>query len=231
VLSCRRARAVSSIAENVKLGLVFELTSGTPTDPSENPLLGDPALVGRTGGLHVGAGASAEFDSRDNIMYPSTGIYAFATAVFFRPAFGSDFAFEQYRFDGRAFFEPGAGQVIGLNLYSELVGGTPPFYEYALLGNDRVMRGYIQGRYRDRVYAAVQAEYRRRIWWRFGGVLFVGVGDVAPGISKFQAKHLKPNYGAGLRFVFDQVEKMDLRMDVGFGRGTSGVYFGVNQAF
>jgi len=34
-----------------------------------------------------------------------------------------------------------------------------------------------------------------------------------------------------LRFAFDEEEKTDLRIDIGFGRGTSGVYFAVSQAF
>jgi hypothetical protein len=33
------------------------------------------------------------------------------------------------------------------------------------------------------------------------------------------------------RYTSDDEEKMDLRMDVGFGRGTSGVYVSVYQAF
>jgi hypothetical protein len=77
----------------------------------------------------------------------------------------------------------------------------------------------------------VQAEYRRRIWWKFGGILFAGAGDVAPNLWRFQIKYIKPTYGFGLRFSFDDEEKMDLRADVGFGRGTSGIYFAINQAF
>jgi hypothetical protein len=42
---------------------------------------------------------------------------------------------------------------------------------------------------------------------------------------------VKPTYGFGIRFRFDEAQKLDLRVDVGFGRGTSGVYFSVNQAF
>ena len=224
-------RVVASVQEAVKVGAVFEMKSLTVRDTRGNPFLDDPALTGSSGGVHIGVGASAEFDSRDNIMYPSQGVYAFATAHVFTPPLGSDFTFQRYTFDVRAFTEPFAGSIVALNLYAMLIGGTPPFYEYALLGGERVMRGYYLGRYRDRVHIALQAEYRKRIWWRFGGVVFAGAGDVAPSLRDFQARYIKPTYGAGLRFLFDEEEKMDLRMDVGFGRGSSGVYFSVYQAF
>lgn len=224
-------RVVASVEAAVKIGAVFELKSVAVRDTRGNPFLDDSTLAGRTGGLSVGVGVSAEFDSRDNVMYPSRGIYAFATAHVFTPPLGSDFTFQRYTFDVRGFTEPWAGNVLAWNLYAMLIGGTPPFYDYALLGGERVMRGYYLGRYRDRAYAAIQGEYRRKIWWRFGGVVFAGAGDVAPGLWDFQIKYIKPTYGAGLRFTFDEDEKMDLRMDVGFGRGTSGVYFSVYQAF
>lgn len=224
-------RAVATVQEHVKVGAVVELKTVTIQDTRGNPFLDDPDLVGRSGGTHIGMGATAEYDSRDNIKYTSSGIYAFATAVAFTPGLGSDYRFQRYAFDARVFFEPWAGTIVALNLYSVFVSRAPPFYEYALLGSDRVMRGYIQGRYRDHVYAAGQAEYRTRIWWRFGGILFAGAGDVTPNLWKLQITYIKPTYGFGLRFTFDEEEKMDLRMDVGFGRGTAGVYFAVNQAF
>jgi len=42
---------------------------------------------------------------------------------------------------------------------------------------------------------------------------------------------VKPTYGFGIRFRFDELEKVEVRMDVGFGKGTSGIYFDINQAF
>ena len=113
-----------------------------------------------------------------------------------------------------------------------VVTGSAPFYDLALIGGDRVMRGYLYGRYRDKAYYAVQAEYRLpNIVWRFGLVLFGGFGDVAPKLSKMEIATVKPTYGFGIRFRFDELQKLDLRADVGFGKGTSGIYFSVNQAF
>jgi len=62
-------------------------------------------------------------------------------------------------------------------------------------------------------------------------VFFGGVGDVASGVSKFTISAIKPSYGAGTRFRIDELQKLDLRLDVGFGKNTQGFYFSINQAF
>jgi hypothetical protein len=93
------------------------------------------------------------------------------------------------------------------------------------------MRGYFKGRYRDEHYFATQVEYRQYFWWRLGFVAFVGAGDVVPEITSLQIRKLKPSYGFGLRFLFDKEQKINLRMDIGFGRNTNGVYFGIEEAF
>ena len=93
------------------------------------------------------------------------------------------------------------------------------------------MRGYFFGRYRDRDYFAFQAEYRQYFWRRFGFVAFAGFGDVARDLTALSLYRLKPTYGFGLRFLFNEDEKINLRADIGFGKDTNGVYFGIEEAF
>ena len=94
------------------------------------------------------------------------------------------------------------------------------------------MRGYFQGRYRDRHYIATQAEYRRPLWRRFGIVAFVGAGDVFGSTDgDLSMKNLKYSYGLGFRFLFNRRDEVNLRADIGFGEDTSGLYFGLEEAF
>ena len=94
------------------------------------------------------------------------------------------------------------------------------------------MRGYYEGRYRDRNVVVLQAEYRLPIFWRFGAVGFAGVSDVAHRFRDFKFDNLKYSYGFGLRYLFNKNEKMYVRFDIGFGRGgMSGFYFSVFEAF
>jgi hypothetical protein len=58
------------------------------------------------------------------------------------------------------------------------------------------------------------------------------MGTVAPSPEKFQAKEMKFSYGAGLRFLFNEQEMVNLRMDFGITReGDTGIYFGIEEAF
>ncbi len=94
------------------------------------------------------------------------------------------------------------------------------------------MRGYFYGRYRDNFYGMFQAEYRQYFWKRLGFVAFAGAGNVSHNILEYDFSNLKYSYGAGLRFLFNKKEKVNLRMDIGFGNdGNRGIYFGIQEAF
>ena len=94
------------------------------------------------------------------------------------------------------------------------------------------MRGYQEGRYVERDLLATQVEYRKNFKnSRWGLVGFLGTGDVYHNVDAFQFKNLKPNYGAGARFSIDKEENLNLRFDVGFGKGTSGFYLGIAESF
>jgi hypothetical protein len=67
--------------------------------------------------------------------------------------------------------------------------------------------------------------------WRFGLILFAGFGDVASTLGQLEISTVKPTYGLGIRFRIDELQKVEVRMDVGFGKGTNGIYFDINQAF
>jgi outer membrane protein assembly factor BamA len=111
------------------------------------------------------------------------------------------------------------------------VGGSPPFYELAALGGPYQMRGYYEGRYRDKAYATAQMEYRMFIFRRIGLVAFGGLGDVSDSFPDFELEDFKYSYGFGIRFTIDVIEKLNVRMDIGLGKNTKGVYFAVEEAF
>ena len=93
------------------------------------------------------------------------------------------------------------------------------------------MRGYYEGRYRDRQYVMTQLEYRFPIWKGFRGAVFAGAGDVADELSHFSRPEFKHSLGGGLRYVLIPKEQISLRVDVGYGAGSDALYIGVNEAF
>ena len=215
-----------------KIGGEFTRRNMAVLDNKDNPLLVANSVEGSEGGITSGLGILTSWDSRDNIFYPSNGGYYQFNIIFYSQAFGSDFDFNQYILDFRRFLGITKNQVIALQVYYAFDTAYPPFYSLPLLGGSTNMRGYIKGRYRDNNYYNLQAEYRvAQLVWRFGIVIFGGIGDVAPEIGKFTIATVKPTYGFGIRLRIEEVEKLDLKMDIGWGQNTSGIYFGINQAF
>ena len=219
--------------ERLNLGINYEFRRMNVADKRGNPSLELGTLTGNEGGITSGFGLAISWDSRDNHFYPNTGGYYEFIGSNFLEFLGSDFEYRKVVFDFRRYFSVSDNQIFAVQAYFMILSGVPPFYDLALLGGDKVMRGYLYGRYRDKFYYSAQAEYRLPdIIWRFGLVVFGGYGDVAASISKASIATIKPTYGFGIRFRIDELQKLDLRVDFGFGEDdASGIYFSVNQAF
>ena len=212
-------------------GFVYDFSYRDITDRKDNPYL-DDSVAGSGGGITSGVGVDLVRDSRNHTFFPSTGGFHRLYFLWYNSILGSDFNFLEIEVDLRRYFAVASDQVIAVQAYGRFVPGSPPFYELSALGGGTMMRGYFHGRYRDHHYAAAQVEYRTRVWWRLGAVVFAGVGDVfGSTASEFSFANLKYSYGFGLRFVFNRQEKINLRADFGFGRDTRGVYFGLEEAF
>lgn len=219
------------IIKNLRAGLIYEFRTTTIKDLKQNLPLLSGEVAGTKGGVNSGAGFLFRYDSRDNLFYPSAGGLYKSAFIFFDSFTGSDFNYTKAFIDLRRFFTISDNQVFAGQLYYNFISGTPPFYEFPALGGEELMRGYYTGRYRDKHYFATQLEYRLRLWWKFGIVGFVGMGDVAQDISKFEMKKFKYSYGGGIRLRIDDVELIDLKLDIGFGKNTTEFYLGYNQAF
>jgi hypothetical protein len=118
------------------------------------------------------------------------------------------------------------------NFYLAHAFGETPFYKLPAIGGPTRLRGYYAGRYRNNVFTMLQLEYRQFFWWKLGFVVFAGAGNVADELLNLSFSDLKYSYGAGLRLRFNEEQKVNLRVDLGFGNdGSSGIYFGIEEAF
>jgi outer membrane protein assembly factor BamA len=172
-------------------------------------------------------------DVRDNTIYPTSGRYYQIGILGAATALGSDFGYTGVNLDFRGYLSPGRRHVLALRLVGDARSGTPPFDLLPQLGGDRLLRGYYQGRFRDKVLVAVQGEYRMPVVWRIGVVGFAAAGRVAPTVSDLGFDGVKISAGGGLRFLLSPREGLNVRADYGWGFDvkSSGFYLGIGETF
>ena len=213
-----------------RTGLILDYNYTEITEKDSNQYLINNEVIGSNGGKFFGFGTNLVWDSRDNIFFPNKGGYQSFKFMFY-PGIG-DFVFAEFELEAKQFWSFKPDHVIATNFYFNAVTDGTPFYQLPALGGGKRMRGFFHGRYRDNVYMMLQLEYRQYFWKRFGFVVFGGAGNVAHELMTFDFGNLKYSYGAGLRFKFNKKQKINLRMDIGFGsQGNSGIYFGIEEAF
>jgi hypothetical protein len=191
--------------------------------------------VGAQGSTSSGIGAALVFDDRKNVLNVRKGNFLEAGFLTYSKALGSTFPFRSYLIDARLYRPLGRrNRVLAAQFLGTFMNGTVPFNNLAMLGGSELLRGYYQGRYRDKNLMAIQGELR---WLpfgfshRWGGTVFAGLGTVAPTLSEFQKDKLRWTVGGGVRFLFFQRKDVYLRGDIGVTAEGTGIYFSLGEAF
>jgi len=226
----------SSVQKLVMSGLYiglryqYEYIDLRETDPEG--VLQYGTVTGSEGGSVSGIGIIVNHDTRNHVYNPSAGFYNQVYAVFFGRSLGSDYTFNLLSIDLRTYLSLFGTHVLAFQMYDGFISGNPPFQMLNRIGGSYLMRGYYEGRYRDKHMLSFQAEYRFPIAWRFGGAAFAGIGDVSNDIGAFRFDEFKYSLGLGVRFMFDTQERINARLDIGFGKGDDiGIYAIVLEAF
>ena len=156
------------VKENIYAGLktFFEYTKVYNVDTAG--FFANDTIPGEEGGINTGIGPWFTFDTRDNIYFPLKGINVDVSAVVHNEVIGGGYNYVDYLLEVSQFNKIGKDDVLGFNFYGQFVPGNPPFNRMAQLGGDKHMRGNFEGRFRDKNYLTMQAEYRITFWKYFG---------------------------------------------------------------
>jgi len=231
----RALMAVASIQNRVSggfhVGIRYEFVDGRISETEPGGILDAGFIPGSEGGIVSGVGAFLNWDTRDNIYYPESGSYHSARVGLFGSALGSDYDFAKYFIDLRRYVSLGRRFVFAMQGLLDSSSGVVPFQYMAKLGGEDVLRGYYLGRYRDLSAVVGQVELRTLVWWRVGFVVFAGAGNVANRLDNFDRDYIRYSTGFGLRYLFNRGEKLNLRMDFGWGDESSGMYITAQEAF
>jgi hypothetical protein len=176
-------------------------------------------------------GLAAEYDTRDNEFNARRGLYIKGNALKAAKALGGDDNYWRVEASANGYHPLDDKSVLAWRVSICSAGDRAPFYDICNFGMANDLRGYVAGQYRDRAMYAVQAEYRRHLFWRIGGVAFAGVGEVGPSFSRMSTDELLPAAGLGLRIQASKTYRVNAAIDYAWGKDSQAVYFSIGEAF
>jgi hypothetical protein len=229
-----RLEAQRRVLERTWLGARLVWRDFDVEDVDPGGLLEADAPRGIDGGTLTGLGLVARHDSRDDVLSPDRGVLLAVEHVRHGSTAGGDFSFHRSVLDARQFLPLRPGWVLAFHQHLSVTRGDIPFQELARLGNPEPpqrLRGYVEGRFRDRDAAVAQAELRYPIHGRLRGGACAGAGTVAPALRDIGASDLKWTGGGGLRYRALQAERVYLRLDLALSSDEAAVYFAILEAF
>jgi outer membrane protein assembly factor BamA len=193
----------------------------------------DTYLAGRKHAGHLmGGGPFLKRDTRDDFIFPRRGSFSLLNVLASRRFVTSDYDYEIYELDQRNYFALGQRTVLAFEGYARYAPGRYiPLDDLSALGGAARLRGYFEGRYRDRAYLMSQLELRVYLVWRASLAPFFAAGDVFPSLDAITLSHLKAAGGLGLRINLKKERAFNLRVDYAQSSTSSGIYINLGEAF
>lgn len=220
-----KADFVWKVADRFYMGPLANFRYVNATKMSVPGMFGDQSARTFTSGL----GFTFYYDSRDVPFNAYRGMYLRLDQLFNPRFLANKYAFSETEVTFCAYAPVWRGGVLAARAHANLTYGNTPWGLMPTLGGSSIMRGYYEGRFRDKCEMDFTLELRQHVWRRNGIVLWAGAGNVFPRFTSFKWTHVLPNFGGGYRWEFKK--RVNVRLDVGLGRHQKGVNFSINEAF
>lgn len=215
------------IIPNVYLGPRLEFRTDNIYETQANGMLESGEVPGSNDPRVSGLGLKMNYDSRDDIFQPKSGSYHQFSWMSFQPFLGSKFTYNRYELDLRKYVPVWRNKMLAMNAWWSFIDGEAPFQQMSLIGGSKRMRGYFEGRYREKMAMVYQAELRLPVYGNLGMVLFGNTGQVANKVSQYAFDRFHYGAGFGIRYRMND-EGINIRIDFAFGDQTA-FYFGLNE--
>jgi outer membrane protein assembly factor BamA len=226
-----RINILRQLTPDIYLGIRYWYEDFDITERTLDGQLITDEVAGGKGGVTSGLGIVGNWDTRDNLFSPQKGFFLESVIHRNQAELGSEFEYTRYSVDFSQYFSFQKQSVFAYNIFWDWIEGNPPFNQMALLGGTKKMRGFYEGRYRDKKLLLAQLEYRQHLFWRMGMVAFLNYGAVSDKTENFRWDKTRLTYGTGLRFALNPKEKINIRLDAGFGKNSAAYYFTIGEAF
>lgn len=235
-------RFVWEIKPHFYLGTLFDINYSKSTDI--NPIMEQDPYFNqfKSKYLNVGVGGLIQYDTRNDVATPSSGMLISGLAKFYGKYLGGAYNYEMFEFEYRQYqpvFRPRS--TLAWIAKTQIGVGDVPFTELPSFGSPFDLRGYYWGKYRDKSMAYAILEYRHmfgspekyksgNFWAKCGFVVWGGTGTIGNS-PVVDWNKWKLNYGVGLRIQMQPGK--NFRLDVGKDPGQSGmaIYMNMTEAF
>jgi hypothetical protein len=222
------------IVKNLYAGVLIDVNQTNVKEANEI-MLNDPNyLEYGNNNFNTGVGLTFTYDSRDITVNAYTGMVAKLYATTYTNNLGGDNNYDVYEIDLRKYFQINRpGNTFAVRLDGRFATGDVPYSEMSVLGGNDALRGYLTGKYRDRVAVFLIQEWRYMFlksdgkMSKHGVVAWAGLGTMADTVKEINK--FVPNGGVGYRFEVQP--RMNVRIDFGVGRESHGLYFNFTEAF
>lgn len=176
-----------------------------------------------------GIGLQIRWDTRDNLTAPQQGWLIGLNQKFYPKHILNSEYFAYSDFQINHYHRLWKGGIMAARYHTRISYGDTPWGMLPTFGGNSCMRGYYEGRYRDKGEMDLTVELRQHVWRRNGIAVWGGFGTVFPKLSKIRIDRLLPNCGIGYRWEFKK--HTNIRLDFGIGKGETGFIFNIDETF
>lgn len=225
-----RFSALREVLPKVSVGVAYEFDNFSKPIVQEDGILDTQDFIGEDGGTISNLGITAVYDSRDNIFFPTEGLFVQADIFSSLKALGSSFSYNKWILDSSYYQQIKGRHILAGNVFIANSSRDTPFLDLNYLGSKR-SRGFNNRRFQDNAEFSLALEYRFPLYKRFEGVVFGSSGTVAPDLGSVFSSAYKNAAGAGLRYTINKKEGTRLRVDYGVSKEGGNFYFTIKEAF
>ncbi|HPR17991.1 MAG TPA: BamA/TamA family outer membrane protein [Candidatus Cloacimonadota bacterium] len=220
--------------ENKSLELHSHLMNYEITKTESDGILRSKTIPGSADNFLFGLGLSFCFDDRNSETYPTRGEFLRIKFMHYDRFWGSDYNFSVLQLDLRKYFRINAWNTLAMQSFLASSFDQVPFYQLNFL--DEYLRAITNNLYNDKHLCAFRIEDRIFPWrWglgeRLGFVVFAETGEVADRFDHFNSTDLQINYGLGLRYSLFLQDRLNVRIDVGYGEVKANLSIASGEVF
>lgn len=179
--------------------------------------------------LNYGVGVKFSLDTRDFPSNAQSGINLSLSERFYPAIFGNSHACSITEITAAWYHKLWKSGTFAAQLHGAGATCHTPWALLPSINATNAMRGYYQDRYRDQGEVDIVAELRQHVLGRSSVVVWGGVATVFSKFSQIKWSTLLPTYGIGYRWEFKH--RVNVRVDVGFGKHSYELTLGLNESF